>query len=313
MNDCFANTDLPLYQHTLKDSVVFMGRGLHSGMRAVMTVMPAPANSGIEFVRRDVSHCDNAVKARWDSVSDTELSTTISNRHGIRVSGIEHLLAALSMFGVDNAEVVIDVPEVPIMDGSAQPFLEQLAKVGKVRQDVERQVIVIDRPIGITTSGATAAFMPNAVPWLDLSIEFAESFIGRQRISLPFTSETLRCEVGGARTFGFEEQIQSLKRRGFARGSSLDNVVLVAKDRVLNNEGLRFPDEFVRHKCLSAVGDLALAGHCIIGHFKGHRSGHTLNVRLLRKLFNSRSWHYAPMSQAHEAWTEFVQKRELRA
>lgn len=313
MNECFANTDLSLYQHTLKDSVVFIGRGLHSGMRAVMTVMPAPANSGIEFVRRDVSHCDNTVKAQWDAVSDTQLSTTISNRHGIRVSGIEHLLAALSMYGIDNAEVVIDVPEVPIMDGSAQPFLEQLTRVGKVQQDAERQVIIIDRPLGITTSGATAAFMPSAIPWLDLSIEFAESFIGRQRISLPFSGEALRNEVGGARTFGFEEQIQSLRRRGFARGSSLDNVVLVGKDRVMNNEGLRFSDEFVRHKCLSAVGDLALAGHCIIGHFKGHRSGHTLNNRLLRKLFSSRSWHYAPISQAHAAWAHFIQQRELRA
>lgn len=313
MSEYFANTDLSLYQHTLTDSVVFMGRGLHSGMRAVMTVMPAPVNSGIEFVRRDVSHCDNSVKARWDTVSDTELCTTISNKNGIRVSGIEHLLAALSMYGIDNAEVVIDVPEVPIMDGSAQPFLEQLIKVGKTRQNVERQVIIVDRPLGITTNGTTASFMPSAVPWLDMSVEYSENFIGRQRISLPFSGEALCTEVGSARTFGFEEQIQSLKRRGFARGSSLDNVVLVAKDRVLNSGGLRFADEFVRHKCMSAVGDLALAGHYIIGHFKGHRSGHSLNNLLLRKLFNSQSWHYAPLAQAHDAWSRWVQQQGMRA
>lgn len=313
MSDNFANTDLSLYQHTLADSVVFMGKGLHSGLRAVMTVMPAPGDSGIEFVRRDITHCSNTIHARWDNVSDTELSTTISNGHGIRVSGIEHLLAALSIYGIDNARVVIDSPEVPIFDGSARPFLEQLNKVGSKRQKAERQVIVIDRPLGLTADRSSASFMPSAIPWLDLSIEFSQNFIGRQRISLPFTGEGLSHEVASARTFGFADQIQALKRRGFARGSSLDNVVLVDNGTVVNTEGLRFTDEFVRHKCLSAVGDLALAGHYIIGHFKGHRSGHTLNNRLLRKLFGSQSWHFTPMRQAHEAWTLFVQQHELRA
>lgn len=313
MSDVFANTDLSLFQHTLADSVVFIGRGLHTGLRAVMTVMPAAADSGIVFVRRDISQCDNTVVARWDNVSDTELSTTISNRHGTRVSGIEHLVAALSICGIDNAQVVIDIPEVPIMDGSAQPFIDQFAKIGRAQQDVERTVMVIDRPIGITTDRSTASFMPSAVPWIDMSIEFSDHFIGRQRISLPFTGEVLRCEVSSARTFGFEEQIQSLKRRGFARGSSLDNVVLVTKEKVINSEGLRFHDEFVRHKCLSAIGDLALAGHYIIGHFKGHRSGHTLNNNLLRKLFSSRSWHYAPIRQAHQTWVELVQQQALHA
>jgi UDP-3-O-[3-hydroxymyristoyl] N-acetylglucosamine deacetylase len=313
VNEFFADTDLSFYQHTLADSVVFMGRGLHTGLRAVMTVMPAPANTGIEFVRRDISHCDNVVSARWSSVSDTELSTTVSNRMGIRVSGIEHLLAALTIFGIDNAQVVIDIPEVPIMDGSALPFIEQFAKVGKERLDEERKAIVIDRPVSVKANGASASFNPSIVPSLSMTIDFSDSVIGQQNITLPVTGAGLQTSVASARTFGFEEQIQSLKRRGFARGSSLDNVLLVNQDGIVNEGGLRFPDEFVRHKCLSAIGDLTLAGHCIIGHFDGQRSGHTLNNLLLRRLLKSQRWHFATLREAHDAWAAQIQEPALRA
>jgi len=306
----FANTDLSLQQQTLADSFVCMGRGLHSGLRVVMSVMPAEPNTGIEFLRRDVTHTNNLVLARWDKVSDTELSTTISNDSGIRVSTIEHLMAALNASGVDNARIVLDAPEVPIMDGSSAPFINMIQKTGLVRQAAERQVIVINRPIGVTENKASASYLPSAVPWLDMSIEFSQRLIGRQRLSMPFTSRLFCEEVAGARTFGFAEHLVALKRRGLARGSSLDNAILIDNDKVVNCEGLRYTDEFVRHKFLDAVGDLALAGHYVIGHFKGHRSGHRMNNQLLRELFASNAWEMMPLSQAHDIWMDFTREQE---
>lgn len=309
MREFFANTDLTFKQQTLADSFVCMGRGLHSGLRVVMSVIPAEENTGIEFVRRDVTHTDNVILARWDKVTDTELSTTISNASGIRVSTIEHLMAALSASGVDNARVVLDAPEVPIMDGSSAPFIEMIHKAGLVQQRAERQVIVINRPVGITENKASASYLPSAVPWLDMSIEFSQRLIGRQRLSLPFTTQLFCEEVARARTFGFEEHLVALKRRGLARGSSLDNAILIANDKVVNCEGLRYADEFVRHKFLDAVGDLSLAGHYVIGHFKGHRSGHRLNNQLLRELFASNAWEMMPLRQAHDIWADFMQEQ----
>lgn len=274
-----------------------------------MSIMPAEPNSGIQFVRRDISHRNNVIPALWDAVSDTELSTTICNDVGVRVSTIEHLMAAIHAAGIDNARIVLDAPEVPIMDGSAKPFIDLIQKTGIVKQRAERMVIVIDRPIGLTENRATASYMPAAVPWIDMSIEFPQSLIGRQRLSMPFNSSTFCSEVAGARTFGFEEHLPALKRRGFARGSSLDNAILVANDKVVNNEGLRYADEFVRHKFLDAVGDLALAGHYIIGHFKGHRSGHRLNNQLLHKLFASHCWRYVPLREVHYAWEAFMEEQ----
>lgn len=307
--DFFANTDLSFYQHTLADTVTCVGRGLHSGLKVVMALLPAEPNTGIEFIRRDATQIDNVVPALWHAVSDTELSTTVSNSSGVRVSTIEHLMAALRALGVDNARIVLDAPEVPIMDGSSEPFMALINQVGLCRQSELRQVITIDRAIGITEDRASASYIPSLVPWLDMTIEFSERLIGRQKLSLPFTSHHFYQGVSRARTFGFEEHLKDLKRRGFARGSSLDNAVLIADHKVVNCGGLRYADEFVRHKYLDAVGDLALAGHLIIGHFKGHRSGHRLNNQLLRTLFASRNWSLKPINEAHAAWEAFAQEQ----
>lgn len=310
MANTFANTDLSFYQHTLADSVTCMGRGLHSGLKVLMTIMPAEPNTGIEFVRRDVSQ-GQVVKARWHAVSSTELSTTISNEMGVRVSTTEHLMAALYAYGIDNARIVLDAPEVPIMDGSSAPFIKLLKQAGKARQNEERLVITIDQAIGATENRASASFFPSFVPWIDMSIDFAERPIGRQKLSLPFGKNTFIDEVSNARTFGFEKHLLELKRKGFARGSSLKNAILIADDRVVNCEGLRYADEFVRHKYLDAVGDLALAGHYIIGHFVGHKSGHRLNNVLLRELFSSTSWTLKPISEAHQAWLRFESEQRV--
>lgn len=283
-----------------------MGRGLHTGLKVMMSIMPAEPSTGIEFVRRDVTHCNNIIPARWDCVSDTQLSTTVSNALGIRVSAIEHLMAALRAAGVDNAYVVLDAPEVPIMDGSAAPFLNLIAKTGTTRQSEERRVIAVHRAVGVTENRASASCIPSVIPWLDLSIDFSERLIGRQSLSMAFSGKTFSEEISQARAFGFEKQLKELKRRGFARGSSLENAILVDGNKVVNCGGLRYSDEFVRHKYANAVGDLALAGHYIIGHFKGHKSGHRLNNLLLRKLFASGAWTMITMREAHQAWQKFA-------
>ncbi len=305
----FANTDLSFYQHTLADSITCMGRGLHSGLKVVMTIMPAEPNTGIVFVRRDVTH-GQEVLAKWNTVSNTELSTTVSNEMGVRVSTVEHLQAALYACGVDNAYIVLDAPEVPIMDGSARPFVDLIQKVGKTQQNVERQVVVVDKAVGVTENQASASFIPSYEPWMEMAIDFAERPIGRQRLSMPFAKQHFIKEVSEARTFGFEKHLLDLKRRGFARGSSLNNAILISEGKVVNCEGLRYADEFVRHKYLDAVGDLSLAGHYIVGHFVGHKSGHRLNNQLLHTLFASNRWSLKPISQAHESWLEFTQEQQ---
>lgn len=306
MSTFFADTDLHLNQQTIADTVVCMGTGLHSGLKVMLSIVPAEAYTGIEFVRRDVTHCNNVIPARWDKVTDTELSTTVSNSMGIRVSTIEHLMAALSASGIDNAIVVVDSPEIPIMDGSSKPFIDLINTVGIRDLGVERNVIVIDQPVGVTQNRASSCYLPSVVPWLDMTIEFPHSIIGKQHLSCPFSMSDFRDNVAGARTFGFQEHLAEMKRRGLARGSSLQNAVLVADNKVVNDEGLRYKDEFVRHKFLDAVGDLALAGHYVIGQFKGHRSGHKLNNLLLRELFSTKSWRLVPISEAQKSWEAFV-------
>lgn len=304
MKQLFANTDITINQQTLRDAVVFDGRGLHSGLKVIMTVMPADPYTGIVFVRRDITGVNNEVLARWDRVTDTELSTTVSNHMGVRVSTIEHLMAAIYAAGIDNARIVIDAPEVPILDGSAHLFLQAFDQVGVVVQNAERQVMVIDRPISITEDHASASYSPALVPWLDMSIDFKNDLIGHQSLSLANDGDSFR-QVAKARTFGFKHHLVQLKRRGFARGSSLNNAILIDDNGVVNKEGLRYSDEFVRHKYLDAVGDLALAGHLIMGHFNGVKSGHRLNNMLLRKVFASRNWHLSPISEVHNQWQSF--------
>jgi len=186
-----------------------------------------------------------------------------------------------------------------------------IQKVGLASCNDERRVIVVDDPIEVSEKSASSAYYPSLTPWLDMSIEFSNSIIGKQQISLPLGSTDFNREVAAARTFGFEEHLVGLKRRGLARGGSLKNAVLIADNKVVNDEGLRFTDEFVRHKFLDAVGDLALAGHYVIGQFKGHRSGHRLNNQLLRELFATRSWRLLPISEVQTSWETFVRNREI--
>lgn len=287
------------WQRTLKAPISCVGTGLHSGKRVSMTLSPAPANHGIAFRRTDLRR---DIPARFNSVVDTRLSTVLGDG-GARVATIEHVMAALAGCGIDNAIVELDGPEPPILDGSAAPFVFLLDCAGNVEQEAPRSAIQIRRPVRVTDGDAFAELRPGTAGLeMALSIDFAAAAIGRQALSLHLNANTFRQELARARTFTCVEEIDQLRAAGLAQGGSLDNAVVVDQARVLNPAGLRMPDEFARHKLMDAVGDLALAGAPLIGRFVAHRSGHTLNNRLLRALFADRSaWREissAPLSVA---------------
>ncbi len=272
-------------QSTLNRSVSFTGVGLHGGQAVRMTLRPAPTGTGVRFCRIDVADRDQIVPARFDHVVDTRLNTRIGNAAGVTVSTIEHLMAALSAMGVDNALVDIDGPEVPIMDGSAKPYVEAIQSVGLSFTPAPRNAIRILRPGVVTRGEARAALRPAPRFEIAFGIHFDEAAIGRQSTALPVTPARFAADLADARTFVRRSEIEALQAAGLARGGSLDNAVVVDGADVLNPGGLRRPDEFVRHKALDAVGDLALAGAPIIGRYVGERSGHGLTNELLRKLF----------------------------
>ena len=241
-------------QRTLKNEIRATGVGLHTGKKVLLTLRPAPIDSGIVFRRVDLEPAVE-IKARAENVGDTTLSTTLINGD-VRISTVEHLLSALAGLGIDNAIVEVSADEVPIMDGSSAPFIDMINDVGLEQQAEVRQVITVNQAVGLTEArtSASASFIPSLVPWMDMTIEFSERLIGRQKLSLPLTSHHFNQNVARARTFGFEEHLQDLKRRGFARGSSLDNAVLIADHKVVNAGGLRYADEFVRHDRLQEHG-----------------------------------------------------------
>jgi UDP-3-O-[3-hydroxymyristoyl] N-acetylglucosamine deacetylase len=291
-------------QRTLKAPIGCVGVGLHTGRRASLNFRPAAPDHGIVFRRTDLSV---DFPARFDRVVDTTLSTVLGLQHGnARIGTVEHVMAALSGCGIDNVLVEIDGPEVPILDGSAAPYVFLLDCAGSVEQDAPRSGIEVRRPVRVTDGDAFVELRPAnpGMSGLDmaLSIDFAAAAIGRQALSLRLTPESFRHELARARTFTLAEEVDQMRAAGLAQGGSLDNAVVVDQARVLNPAGLRMPDEFARHKLLDAVGDLALAGAPLHGRFVAHRSGHALNNRLLRALFaDASAWREisaAPLSVA---------------
>jgi UDP-3-O-[3-hydroxymyristoyl] N-acetylglucosamine deacetylase len=250
-----------------------------------MTMRPAAPDSGIVFRRLDAGA---ELRARWNSTIESSLSTVLSNGGGICVSTIEHLMAALAGSAIDNAIVELDGPEVPIMDGSAAPFMHLIERAGTVAQDEPRRAIKILKSIAVSDGDASAALLPDHGFSLSFEIDFANPLINRQDMAVTPDTETFKTELAPARTFGLLDDLPRLQAAGLGRGGSLDNVVVVSGSRVLNHGGLRYADEFVRHKLLDAIGDLYLAGGPIIGQFRGVRSGHALTRELLAALFADR-------------------------
>ena len=272
-------------QRTLRAARAITGIGLHSGAPVTLTLLPAPADHGIVFHRTDVDGSKAEIVARWDRVSDTRLCSAIANDHGVSVGTIEHLMAALAGCGIDNARVELDGPEVPVMDGSAEPFVALIRAAGVVDQEIARRVIRVLKPITVETDQGRAELHPSSVFSLDFEIEFSSDAIRRQHLQLGVVNGAFCKELANARTFGFLHEVEYMQKNGLARGGSLDNAIVIDGDRVMNADGLRRDDEFVRHKALDAVGDLYLAGNQIIGAYQGRRAGHAINNALLRALF----------------------------
>lgn len=273
-------------QRTLKDSIRVTGIGLHGGAKVYMTLRPAPTNTGIVFRRLDLAEPVD-VPALALNVTDTMLGTTLE-RDGGRVGTVEHLLSALAGLGIDNVFVDLTAPEVPIMDGSAAPFIFLLQSAGIEEQNAPKRFIRIRKTVHVDDGDKWARLAPHDGFRINFEIDFDHPVLRkqRQRKSFEFSTVTFLREISRARTFGFLSDVEGLRARGRALGGSLDNSIVMDEYRVLNEDGLRFGDEFVRHKVLDAVGDLYLLGACLIGEFSGYKSGHRLNNLLLRELLD---------------------------
>jgi UDP-3-O-[3-hydroxymyristoyl] N-acetylglucosamine deacetylase len=272
------------FQHTVKAPALFAGVGVHTGEYTRVAVRAAGTDTGIVFVRTDITDRDNCVPATPESVCKTQLGTVITNEAGVTVATIEHLMAALVMSGIDNAVVELDGPEMPIMDGSSWPFLKILDRAGRRPQAAARKFIEIIDTVEVVDGDKRAALTPAMRFEVAFAIEFPTAVIGRQEIDLPMDEAAFRRELADCRTFGFLHEVEALRAMGLARGGSMDNAVVIEGDRVLNPEGLRRPDEFVRHKALDAIGDLYVLGAPILGRFEGELAGHGINNQLVRAL-----------------------------
>ena len=273
------------YQHTVNKDIIIQGVGVHSGEKAALKISPAAEKSGIIFLRTDRNDVNNIIKAKWDNVSDTKLCTNISNKEGVSVSTVEHLMSAFSVLGVDNAVVEIDGSEVPIMDGSAKELIQAIKGVGLKRQKIQRKAIKIIKPISVSEKDSEVSLSPSDKRKFSFKLEYDNKVIGSQEHSYILDEDSFEKEIAPARTFGLLHEVEYLRSIGLARGGSLENAVVVDGDKILNSEGLRFENEFVRHKLLDAVGDLYMSGMPIIGDYHGHKAGHALNNQLLHELF----------------------------
>jgi UDP-3-O-[3-hydroxymyristoyl] N-acetylglucosamine deacetylase len=258
-----------------------------------MTLMPAATGSGIVFRRTDVDREIADVPALWDRVSGTMLGTTLVNEHGTSVATVEHLMAALAGCGIDNAIVELNASEVPIMDGSSAPFVFLVECAGTLVQDAPRRAIRVLKPVTVTDAGRTVTLRPAERFTLSVDIDFDSPVVAHQTCDFDAATMTFKDELCRARTFGFLHEVSALQEKGLARGGSLDNAVVVDGDRVMNDEGLRFDDEFARHKALDAVGDLYLAGGRLMARYEGEKAGHEMNNRALRALFaDASAWEW---------------------
>ena len=276
-------------QTTLANRVSCIGVGLHSGKQVSLALVPAAANSGVVFRRLDIPAEKSLVPVRFDAVCGTRLGTTLTNAHGTTVATVEHLMAALWGAGVDNVIIELDGPEVPIMDGSSEPFMFMIECAGLKVLAAQRKVLRILKTIEIREGKSLARVEPNLDGdegcVMDIEIDFDSTVISRQFARYDFRETTFKQALSRARTFGFEQEVMALRAAGLALGGSLENAVVVGKDKVLNKEGLRYRDEFVRHKALDCIGDLFLSGYRVDGAFTFVRPGHAVNNALLRALF----------------------------
>jgi UDP-3-O-[3-hydroxymyristoyl] N-acetylglucosamine deacetylase len=290
-------------QTTLASEISITGTGVHSGAPVSITLCPADSDTGFRFLLSNGEAYGTEIPADQRYVTGVTLCTVIGDGNGASVATVEHLLAALRGLGVDNALIEIDSPEVPIMDGSAARFVEAVDEVGLIELDSPRRYLKVLKRVYVEEAGAFGELSPHNGFRLDVEIDFDSDLVGQQRIEIDLNPGSFRRELSRARTFGFMKDVEGLWKAGLALGASLENTVAIGDDRIINREGLRYPDEFVRHKALDAIGDLALAGAPILGAYKSRRGGHRLNSLVLKAL----------MADA-EAWAmvEAPRPREVR-
>ena len=282
----YSNPRYSTVQCTLNQVIDYVGIGLHGGRNVAMQLHPAAPNSGINFFRRDVPRAHALVPALWKNVVDTRLCTVLGNEHGVTVSTVEHLLAAIRSCGIDNLLIELSGDEVPILDGSCAPIIDIIKRAGVASQRVPRYGIFIERPIEVRQGERFATLTPSSIPRITVDIDFESRAIGSQYASIDLIDDRFETCIAPARTFGFAEELEQLRSQGLALGGSMRNAVLVDQDEIVNAEGLRFDDEFARHKILDCCGDLALADAPIFGHLYSSRPGHRLNQALLREMYN---------------------------
>jgi UDP-3-O-[3-hydroxymyristoyl] N-acetylglucosamine deacetylase len=275
-------------QKTLERHVSCLGVGLHSGQEVRMVLNPAPVDTGIVFKRSDITGFDNMIPANYNKVTKTQLGTTLSNDQGTMVSTVEHLMAALWGCGIDNALIDVNGVEIPIMDGSSEPFVFLIECAGIKEQHQERKLIKVLKQVEVRDGDKFALVKPSDDFAIDLEIDFNSRAISNQKCVYSSSSVSFKTDLCRARTFGFDHEVEHLRSIGLARGGSLDNAIVISGDKVLNKEGLRYADEFVRHKLLDCIGDFYLAGNRIQGNFTAYKSGHALNNNLLHKLLDDR-------------------------
>ncbi|MDY0212914.1 MAG: UDP-3-O-acyl-N-acetylglucosamine deacetylase [Desulfuromonadaceae bacterium] len=286
-----------LHQCTIANPLHISGIGLHTGSIINMVLRPAKAGTGIIFERTE-GNTTRRIRACAQNVVDTRMATVIGDGK-LRVSTIEHLMAALVACHIDNLIIKIDGPEVPIMDGSAAPFIDKILCVGVTRLEQNRKIISITKPIHLQEGDKKISIIPSRFLRISFDLDFNHPCIKRQSRSVKVSQQSFCQDIAGARTFGFYEEVEYLKSQGLAKGGSLDNAVVIGADSILNPEGLRFTDEFVRHKILDTVGDFSLLGHSILGHIKSHKGGHDINHKMVEKILASPdSWRYIEFNNA---------------
>ena len=273
-------------QTTLESSITFSGVGLHSGIPISLSIKPASKNHGILFKRKDIEIGNPIVRARWDYVSKTKLCTRVTNEDGTAISTIEHLMAAIAGCGVSNALIEIDSEEVPILDGSAAPFVKGILETGLKIISPSSRIIKITRPVIFENQFGWARLSPFKRPEMEYFIDFDDLVIGKQSKILNMSNGSFVKELCSSRTFCSNKDVETMQRNGLALGGTYSNAVVVDGDKVLSPGGMRYQDEAVRHKMLDAFGDLALAGAPILGKYEGHKAGHFITNSLLRKLFS---------------------------
>ena len=276
-------------QKTIRKEVSFQGVALHTGFKSKLKLIPADNNKGIVFIRKDIKK-KNIIKASWNNVSNTKLCTTISNKFGVTVSTIEHLMSAISALQIDNLKIEISSSEVPILDGSSKIYFKKISDIGVVSQKQNKQFIKILKKVSVKNGTSKASLSPSNNNFdISYKLNYTHPLIKKERYSININKNNFKNEIAPARTFGFIEEYKKLKKAGLAKGASFNNCIVLNGKKILNKTGLRYKNELIRHKILDVIGDLHLSGYSILGHFKGEKSGHKTNNELLKKIFSDKS------------------------